>query len=92
VKYVQAQKPDKHNGGVFYEHEIHIDLTSGQFQITAKDLKEFLEQTIGCKHRDYRLKFSRGIWNQATKKYHYSAVVRFVDKDKAMMFKLGFAF
>lgn len=102
MKYVLAQKPEKHNGGVFFEHEIHFVLEGDGARFSSTRLRAqveaFIAENIGAKHSDFRVSVSLR-WNREAKtissygQYHMSAVAtvkaRFVDKNKALRFKLS---
>lgn len=98
MKYVQATKPEKHNGGVFFEHEIHFDVTGNEARYGTKLVErivEFIDEKIGTKHTDYRIS-KRLAWvrpegaNLMTSPSPLLSVkVRFADKNKALLFKLS---
>lgn len=99
MKYVQAPRPEKHNGGLFFEHEIQIDLEPGDYS-TATRIKEYMESSPDQKHVDYRIsgRTRKVDWAPGERKNPWAGhkktintlVVRFQDKNKALLFKLGF--
>ncbi len=98
MKYVQAEKPEKHNGGVFFEHEIHFEVTGNEARygtLMVERIIEFIDEKIGTKHTDYRIS-KRLAWlrppdsNLMTSPTpHLFVKVRFADKNKALLFKLS---
>jgi len=99
MKYVIAERPEKHNGGVFFEHEIHFNVPGSPGWYNSHALKEhiteFITNSIGSKHTDFRISISV-YWLRTDDKVNKSPVrvavvrARFVDKNKALMFKLAF--
>lgn len=100
MRYVQATKPEKHNGRVFFEHEIHITVGTGfSHHYTVRKLRDsveqFISETIGEKHADFRVGI-RQEWvrpDNSIVRSHvpaYWIVARFVDKNNAMRFKLAY--
>lgn len=99
MTYVQATRPEGHNGGKFFEHEIHIRLDGDNRFGSVAALKEYLNtvlsESIGVRHEDYRIKTQvtyvrktpGNLWdppNRITVAY-----VRFTDKNKALLFKMS---
>lgn len=99
MKYVQATKPEKHNGGSFFEHEIHIDCADWRHNMKQRVI-DFMAESSDQKHVDYRISTTsrRDEWpkdepqNPWAGKWRLTPVtiVRFQDKNKALMFKLAF--
>lgn len=97
MKYVLAEKPPRHNGGVFYEHEVHFEVTDNRVYRTAElkqAIEDFLVERIGTKHDDFRISLETVWWYQSGKvntspNRMVRIKARFVDKNKALMFKLS---
>jgi hypothetical protein len=99
VKYVQAVKPEKHNGGVFFEHEIHFELVGkaarGSSRLVVEAITEFISENIGSKHSDFRVS-AKVCWIHPDGNIGMSPVphaiikARFADKNKALLFKLSY--
>lgn len=99
MKYVQAVKPEKHNGGVFFEHEIHFAVTGNDARrggrAIVKAVEEFIAENIGSKHADFRVT-AQVRWIHPDGNIGMSPVphagvkVRFADKNKALLFKLSY--
>lgn len=99
MKYVQATKPEKHNGGPFFEHEIHIDLPYRDYSL-ERTIREFMAESADQKHTDFRISKRNRYepWGEGEKPSPWSPklkgvstiVVRFTDRNKAMLFKLSF--
>lgn len=98
MKYVQALKPEKHNGGAFFEHEIHFELKGyGHYMVShqlRKNIEEFVSEHIGSKHTDFRVSVQIKYIRPDTSRFSPSepiatVKVRFADKNKALRFKLS---
>jgi hypothetical protein len=105
IQYSLAIRPERHNGGVFFEHEICI-LLADRFQgnvLASQRAKEILDG-LGNKHEDYRMKVQSvrvyedkdhigAPWTSAAGwrpvKYQTQLIVRFRDKNHALRFKLA---
>lgn len=95
MKYVQASKPPHHDGGAFYEHEIHFTcpiVPRDSAKMLKQRIIDHIQEGLGKQHQDFRISvrqtWERDIMNMSILGTNI-VVVRFQDKNKALLFKLS---
>lgn len=87
MEYVEVEKPEKHNGGLHFGHEIRLNLKRKR----EEELFDYLNETVGEKHKTWRFSYLNGRSSWYYLEHTREAIVRFTNRDHAMLFKLGWS-
>jgi hypothetical protein len=81
MEYRYQEPPEKHNGQKWFGHEIHVKVVPAR----KTELFEFVEKIAGEKGTGFRVVDINHKWSF---KRIEDVVIRFVDKNSALLFKL----